>query len=351
MYWPAPPAQYQQDVKGMLRGLWPDFDHFDAPMAVRHLNPSFGTISTGLFSTADLLTEAKLSVDAAGRQGPAINLNHAVVKIETAGNQATRVVAHDLLVDKVRTYRARHVILAAGTVESAKIAKLSGLADPHGLVGAGLTDHPIFFTHFSVPRGKPWHRIDACSKTLSRHKQASAATHPYNVLLELGADLNQGRYLDSETLARHRELKGDAMLCEVVFLFNAPLVEGNRVDQPGPSYVKPVIAMGDSPSANAFWAEVNGLKDQIVAQLEAEPIFGGDLTLKRAGLGGVAHEVGTLRLGGGNAGVVDENLKYRGYDNLFVCDLSVFPTSPAANPTLTLAALSLRLAEHIRSLL
>jgi choline dehydrogenase-like flavoprotein len=56
-------------------------------------------------------------------------------------------------------------------------------------------------------------------------------------------------------------------------------------------------------------------------------------------------------LGVEGTGVVDENLQYNGYDNLFVCDLSVFPTSPAANPTLTLVALSLRLVEHIRSLL
>ncbi|WP_425567691.1 GMC oxidoreductase [Nonomuraea dietziae] len=33
-----------------------------------------------------------------------------------------------------------------------------------------------------------------------------------------------------------------------------------------------------------------------------------------------------------------------GRRNLYVCDLSVFPTSPAANPSLTLAALAMRLA-------
>ena len=38
-------------------------------------------------------------------------------------------------------------------------------------------------------------------------------------------------------------------------------------------------------------------------------------------------------------GVVDKNFKYIGVDNLYVCDLSVFPVSPPANPTLTLAAL------------
>ena len=49
----------------------------------------------------------------------------------------------------------------------------------------------------------------------------------------------------------------------------------------------------------------------------------------------------------GEAGVVDPDLKFVGYDNLFVCDNSVFPASPAANPSLTLAALALRLANHL----
>lgn len=49
-----------------------------------------------------------------------------------------------------------------------------------------------------------------------------------------------------------------------------------------------------------------------------------------------------------NDGVVDTNLKFLGYDNLYACDLSVFPTSPAANPTLMLAAMAIRLAEHLK---
>lgn len=351
IYWPAPPSQYQGDVKALLKNKWPDYDHFDAPMAVRHLNPAFGTIATGLFSTADLLTEARLSVDPFGAKPPTVNLNHAVVKLETAGGKVTEVTAIDLLANVPRTYKAKQVILAAGTVESAKLAKLSGLVDPNGLVGAGITDHPIFFTHFAVPKGQTWHRVDTSSKTLSRHKGATPTAHPYNMLLELGADLNQGRYLDADTLARHNATKGEAMLGEVVFLFNSQLVAANKLEQFGPSFAKPTITMQDSPSADVFWAEVNGLKDQVIAELGGEALFGGDLTLKRAGLGGVAHEVGTLRLGVEGTGVVDENLKYNGYDNLFVCDLSVFPTSPAANPTLTLAALALRLVEHVNGLL
>ncbi|KAI0867196.1 GMC oxidoreductase-domain-containing protein [Hypoxylon argillaceum] len=45
--------------------------------------------------------------------------------------------------------------------------------------------------------------------------------------------------------------------------------------------------------------------------------------------------------------VVDSNLQVHGCQNLFVCDLSVFPTSPSSNPSITLAVLAQRLARHL----
>ena len=79
------------------------------------------------------------------------------------------------------------------------------------------------------------------------------------------------------------------------------------------------------------------------------------LTLLGAGV--FAHEVGTMRMdappGPGEAnvkGVVDTNLLIHGFNNLYVCDLSVFPYSPEANPAVTLAAISMRLADHLYSL-
>jgi choline dehydrogenase-like flavoprotein len=47
-------------------------------------------------------------------------------------------------------------------------------------------------------------------------------------------------------------------------------------------------------------------------------------------------------------GVVDRNCRVHGVENLFVAGSSVFPTSGAANPTLTLLALTLRLSDHLK---
>lgn len=61
-----------------------------------------------------------------------------------------------------------------------------------------------------------------------------------------------------------------------------------------------------------------------------------------------AHASATCRMSLSDAdGVVDPNLQVHGTDNLFVCSNAVFPSIAAANPTLTVSALAVRLAEFV----
>ena len=63
------------------------------------------------------------------------------------------------------------------------------------------------------------------------------------------------------------------------------------------------------------------------------------------------HHIGTARMGNEpRSSVVDANCRVHSVDNLFVAGAAVFPTSSQANPTLTIVALSLRLAEHLKGL-
>jgi choline dehydrogenase-like flavoprotein len=60
------------------------------------------------------------------------------------------------------------------------------------------------------------------------------------------------------------------------------------------------------------------------------------------------HHVGTTRMSvEPGDGVVDPDCRVHGVGNLYVASASVFPTSGQANPTLTLLALTFRLAEHL----
>jgi len=64
---------------------------------------------------------------------------------------------------------------------------------------------------------------------------------------------------------------------------------------------------------------------------------------------GNEHHMGTTRMHSDpTQGVVDANCRVHGLENLYVAGSSVFPTSGAANPTLTIVALALRLADHIK---
>jgi len=64
---------------------------------------------------------------------------------------------------------------------------------------------------------------------------------------------------------------------------------------------------------------------------------------------GNAHHMGTTRMHhDARHGVVNEQCQVHGVANLFIAGSSVFPTSGYANPTLTLLALSIRLADCIR---
>jgi choline dehydrogenase-like flavoprotein len=71
-----------------------------------------------------------------------------------------------------------------------------------------------------------------------------------------------------------------------------------------------------------------------------------------ARLTGGYHHMGTTRMHEEPCqGVVDANCRVHGTSNLYVAGSSVFPTAGYANPTLTIVALSIRLADHLRATL
>ena len=63
------------------------------------------------------------------------------------------------------------------------------------------------------------------------------------------------------------------------------------------------------------------------------------------------HHIGTARMGSDpHVSVTDANGRVHGVDNLFVAGAALFPTSSQANPTLTIVALALRMADHLKQL-
>lgn len=64
---------------------------------------------------------------------------------------------------------------------------------------------------------------------------------------------------------------------------------------------------------------------------------------------GSYHHIGTTRMSTNpRLGVVNEHCQVHGISNLYMAGSSVFPTSGLSNPTLTIIALAIRLADHLK---
>ena len=89
---------------------------------------------------------------------------------------------------------------------------------------------------------------------------------------------------------------------------------------------------------------------QLLTQADAHPhLLERSLYLgKNIPIGGTAHQAGTMRFGTDPASsVLNVDCRAHELDNLYVTDASFFPSIGAVNPTLTIIANALRVADHI----
>lgn len=91
------------------------------------------------------------------------------------------------------------------------------------------------------------------------------------------------------------------------------------------------------------------LQAAAAGRLDYDPTALAALMTCRGAHGG--FQLGTTRMGSDpRSSVVDRNACVHGLENLFVAGTGVFPTSGLGDPMLTVAALSLRLADHLKTL-
>ena len=97
---------------------------------------------------------------------------------------------------------------------------------------------------------------------------------------------------------------------------------------------------------------VSALHSEFLAQaskLDLGPVQPIDEDFEPKWLTGASHHMGTTRMHDSpRHGVVDRNCRVHGIGNLYVAGSSVFPTCGYANPTLTIVALAIRLADRLK---
>ena len=125
------------------------------------------------------------------------------------------------------------------------------------------------------------------------------------------------------------------------------LVLGSTVDGVGIPRVRVVNTLSRS-NIESFEASrrefVRAVQESGIAELVSE-----GSTPAAQQRGGMNHHMCTTKMAGDSAnGVVNEHCGVFGVDNLFCAGSSVFATGGYANPTLTIIALAIRLAEHLK---
>ncbi|KAF5632436.1 uncharacterized protein FTJAE_7546 [Fusarium tjaetaba] len=339
------------------------------PIAAQFNAPAPYKFAQGAYSTTLSIINRMYAND----QYLSVLLNTEVIAVQhTASNTFNKSVNALKIRDKstntikeLDVGRAK-VILSAGTIGTASIALNSGLDHLNPLVGKGLIDHNVCYVRFAKQKSDT---VTSKPLNLKTHLKVGGEECLVTVTINANfflagssATLNTTHFyrrdgtLMSPTKDAADEKENFDTIC-VLFEFVGKLDDENSVlSLPG---LDPVLDIRRPPIKH----EVQCAMEDIIRRVRdafvgvkpnqatyADPGVCPDPGLRpqHLGFGVFSHECGTMRMDGPKGpGVVDSNLKVKGLDNLWVCDLSVLPVSPEANPSLTLAALSLRLAEHL----
>ncbi|WP_198119090.1 GMC oxidoreductase [Massilia rhizosphaerae] len=266
------------------------------------------------------------------------------------------------------TVRAPLVVLAAGALETPRIllgsasgAWPQGLANGSGLVGKYLMRHHVDL-----------YLVEPKLKGAFDNRQKELAFNDFYVLdgQKLGSVQSFGRLPPPATLAasvaddlRQGPLPWTAPLFELAKPFVTPVLDGlvhrrmalaatledfpyadNRVEparadaQHARLAIEYRVRDADRARIAAFRARMrevlSGYRFKLIEQAENNQR--------------VAHVCGTCRFGDDPAqSVLDRNNRAHGLANLYVVDSSFFPSSGGTNPSLTIAANALRVADHL----
>jgi hypothetical protein len=354
-------GDFQNAVVCRLKERLPDLQIEDLPRSLHQPfvdgeDVSVQFASTGVFSTADILADStafRVNGDffqqRGGTEHLTINLNHLVTAIEPASpgsSKARSVVCQDLVTNTQRRYKGKCIVLAAGSVQSPIILQKSKLDHLQGKVGIGLTDHPYGrCANYEIPETS-WlygHRHHA--KLLLAAPDSREDHYPFLVEVLINPMYWHLRYADDD-IWNSVPAKEKRTVLSMKFGLGSRLNDGNNIH--APEIGQPEVynhRMSVHPNAPE---QARQFRNRILEALEIPHDPHQSVRFDDHG-GTVHHAGGTLRMGSGPDAVVNENLKFYGYDNLYAADCSVFPYIPSANPSLTLVALCQRLSDYLGS--
>jgi choline dehydrogenase-like flavoprotein len=262
------------------------------------------------------------------------------------------------LTSSPRTVRAKVYVIACGGIETARLLLLSrspqfpaGPGNQTDLVGRCFMEHPSVVVGRATVRGlwHPWsYNERACSEQfLDEAKQRGLGGVRLRWLATragLGVDLGHP-WLSLRHSARALRILDVSLRAQIEMQpspENRVVLTDAVTDAFGNPGASLVFDFTENDRRTIAYAEA--LVRSGLANVGADDVAIENLTPPMWD----HHHMGTCRMGDDPAtSVVDRNLRVHGVDNLYVAGSAPFVTSGVSNPTLTITALSIRLADHL----
>ncbi|HEV8196648.1 MAG TPA: GMC oxidoreductase [Gemmatimonadales bacterium] len=308
---------------------------------------------------------------------------HATVCALTTDLGGTRVVEARIGTPNGRWHRvrAKTFVVACGTIENTRLLLASGVGNSQ--VGCCFMEHPRDYALTVIPERPELleqcafydaHRAAGNSFVGGRLALTEHAVrvlgHP-NASLTLLPRLRKGlapeglaerlaQRLKSVLSASPQEGYGWSRVPNPARFFDGFRVLTNLEQRPHPENRITLGPKRDAlgmPRSRLQWrwrseeqAELSQLRREVVSCIQSSGLGRVEIDSGRPVDPNAHHHSGTTRMAvDPRDGVVDADGRVHGVRNLFVAGASVFPTCGFANPTLTVVALALRLADHLKA--
>ena len=318
------------------------------------------------------------------------------IRLNESLSTVTHLVVKNLS-GKTHEIRSKHFILACGTIQNTRLLLASnsqipnGIGNSHDLVGR------YFMEHLEISSGELWlfDRLESelydlkfgeskaraelaiSSKVQDQQKilNGTVSLSPLSFMRELKSPMETWQNEDPRksaentyqpmARARSKALKQKGMIEKAYDMHtrmeqapnpNSRITLSNEKDLQGVPKVHLHWELTDLDKhsiRNLYQVIGKEFGKSGIGRVKIHPFLRdqNDQTFPEETAGGW-HHMGTLRMADSpQNGVVDSNCKVHELSNLHIAGAACFPTSGAANPTLTLVALALRLSDHLKTVI
>ena len=266
--------------------------------------------------------------------------------VESVVMDATRAVGVRLAGGEY--IEARGVVVCAGALATPVLLRRSGIDRPG--IGVGLQDHPsIAITLALRQQRQSAMRIGATVRTSSQKGKADIHVLSLNETDESGMF---GALIAGVMQVHSRgEVKYDVSTGTGIVMFNQLSDERDKEAMRDAVRFTYTLASSQSVSsiAGSLLSDADGTSAQWISDATDSEID--DWALRQ--VGAYSHAAGSCAMGNSRdaMAVVNERAEVIGYQHLWLCDTSIFPTLPRANTHLPVVMVANRVSEMLRETL